>query len=95
LPRAPRSLAEESESTSYDPEAKELLGKAKENLSKVKTTITMNTAITTVHHLRTFLANICTIIEAQFICDMSLKDIHTPAMFVVARTFALHLLSLP
>jgi hypothetical protein len=24
---------------------------------------------------------------------MSLKDIHTPAMFVVARTFALHLLS--
>jgi hypothetical protein len=93
-----KSLAEERETASYNCEAKELLGKAKEllgkakeNLSKVKTTITMSTAITSVHHLRTYLMNICAIIEAQFVCDMSLKDIHTPAMFVVARTFALHL----
>jgi hypothetical protein len=86
-------LAEERESVSYDCEAKELLGKAKENLSKVKTTITTSTAITTVHHLRAYLANICTVIEAQFVCNMTLEDIHTPAMFVVARTFALHLSS--
>jgi hypothetical protein len=46
-----------------------------------------------VHHLHAYLANICTVIEAQFICDMSLKDIHTSAMFVMARTFALHLSS--
>ena len=39
------------------------------------------------------LVNICTIIEAQFVCDRSLKDIHTLAMFVVAHTFALHLSS--
>jgi hypothetical protein len=45
------------------------------------------------HHLRAYLANICAIIKAQFVCDMSLKDSHTPAMFVVARTFALHLSS--
>jgi hypothetical protein len=45
------------------------------------------------HHLCAYLTNICAIIEAQFVCDMSLKDIHTPAMFVVARTFALHLSS--
>jgi hypothetical protein len=74
-------------------EAEELLGEAKENLSKVKMTITTNTAITSVQHLRAYLANICAIIEAQFVCDLSLKDIHTPAMFVVARTFALHLSS--
>jgi hypothetical protein len=43
------------------------------------------------HHLHAYLANICAIIEAQFVCDLSLKDIHTPAMFVVAHTFALHL----
>jgi hypothetical protein len=46
-----------------------------------------------VYHLRAYLANICAIIEAQFVCDLSLKDIHTPAMFVIARTFALHLSS--
>jgi hypothetical protein len=45
------------------------------------------------HHLRAYLVNICTVIEAQFVCDLSLKDIHTPAMFVEARTFALHLSS--
>ena len=45
------------------------------------------------HHLRAYLANIRAVIEAQFVCDLSLKDIHTPAMFVVVRTFALHLLS--
>jgi hypothetical protein len=44
-----------------------------------------------VHNLHAYLANICAIIKAQFVCDMSLKDIHTPAMYVVARTFALHL----
>jgi hypothetical protein len=38
--------------------AQELLGKAKENLSKVKTTITTSTAITTMHHLCAYLANI-------------------------------------
>jgi hypothetical protein len=88
-----KSLSEERESVSYNREAKELLGEAKENLSKVKTTIMASRAITTVHHLRAYLANICAIIEAQFICDLSLKDIHTPAMFFVARTFALHLSS--
>jgi hypothetical protein len=46
-----------------------------------------------VHHLRAYLANICAVIEAQFVCDLSLKDIRNPAMFVVARTFALHLSS--
>jgi hypothetical protein len=88
-----KSLAEERETVSYDHEAEEFLGEAKENLSKVKTTITTSTAITSVHHLRAYLANICAIIEAQFVSDLSLKDIHTPAMFVVARTFALHLSS--
>ena len=88
-----KSLAEERETASYDREAEELLGEAKENLSKVKTTITTSTAITSVHNLRAYLANICAVIEAQFVCDLSLKDIHTPAMFVVARTFALHLSS--
>jgi hypothetical protein len=88
-----KSLAKERESVSYDRKAKELLGKAKENLSKVKTTITMRTAITTIHHLRAYLANICAVIEAQFVCDLSLKDIHTPTMFVVAHSFALHLSS--
>jgi hypothetical protein len=88
-----KSLSEERESASYDREAKELLSEAKENLSKVKTTITMSTAITSMHHLHAYLANICAVIEAQFVCDVFLKDIHTPAMFVVARTFALHLSS--
>jgi len=88
-----KSLAEECESASYDHKAKELLGEAKENLSKVKTTITTSTAINNVHHLRAYLANISTLIEAQFVCDLSLANIHTPAMFVIARTFALHLSS--
>jgi hypothetical protein len=88
-----KSLAEEREKASYDCEAEQLLGETKENLSKVKTTITTSTAITSMHHLRAYLANICAVIEAQFVCDLSLKDIHTPAMFVVARTFALHLSS--
>jgi hypothetical protein len=87
------SFTEEHESASYDHEAEELLDEAQENLSNVKITITMSTAVTTVHHLRAYLANICAIIEAQFICYMSLKDIHTPAMFVMACTFALHLSS--
>jgi predicted enzyme involved in methoxymalonyl-ACP biosynthesis len=86
-----KSLVEERETASYDRKAEELLGEAKENLSKVKTTITTSTAITSVHHLHAYLANICAIIEAQFVCDLSLKDIHTSAMFVVAHTFALHL----
>ena len=55
--------------------------------------ITTSTAISNVHHLRAYLANICAIIEAQFICDLSIQDIHTLAMFVVAHTFALHLSS--
>jgi hypothetical protein len=88
-----KSLAKERETASYDREAEELLGEAKENLSKVKTTITTSTAITSVHHLCAYLANICAIIKAQFVCNLSLKDIHTPVMFVMARTFALHLLS--
>ena len=89
--RDSKSLTEERESSSYDRKAEELLGEAKENLSKVKTTITTSTAISNVHHLSAYIANICAVIEAQFVCDLSLKDIHTPAMFVVARTFALHL----
>ena len=88
-----KTLAEERESASYDREAEELLGESKANLSKVNTTITTSTAINTVYHLRAYLANICAVIEAQFVCDLSLKDIHTPAMFVVARTFALYLSS--
>jgi len=88
-----KTLAEERESASYDREAEELLGESTANLSKVNTTITTSTAINTVYHLRAYLANICAVIEAQFVCDLSLKDIHTPAMFVVARTFALHLSS--
>ncbi len=88
-----KSLAKERETASYDHKAEELLGKIKENLSKVKTTITTSTAITTVHHLCAYLANISAIIEAQYVCDLSLEDIHTPAMFAVARTFALHLSS--
>jgi hypothetical protein len=46
-----------------------------------------------VHHLQAYVANICTVIEAQFVCDLSLQDIHTPATFVVACTFTLHLSS--
>jgi hypothetical protein len=88
-----KSLAEERKSESYDHEAEELLGEAKENLSKVKMTIATSTAISTVYHLRAYLANICAVIEAQFVCDLSLKDIHTPTMFVIACTFTLHLLS--
>jgi hypothetical protein len=88
-----KSLAEERESASYDREAEELLGESKENLSKVKTTITTSTAISNVNHLRAYLANICAVIETQFACDLALVDIHTPAMFIVARTIALHLSS--
>jgi hypothetical protein len=88
-----KSLAEEHESASYNHKHKELLGEAKANLSKVKTTITTSTAISNVHHLCAYLVNICTVIGAQFVCDLSLADIHTPAMFVVARMFALHLSS--
>ena len=88
-----KSLAEERESASYSREAEELLGEAKENLSKVKMTITTSTAISNVHHLRAYIANVCAVIKAQFVCDLSLKDIHTPAMFDIARTFALHLSS--
>ena len=88
-----KSLAEEREHTAYDREAEELLGESKENLSKVRTTITTSTTINAVHHLRAYLANICAVIEAQFICDLTLLDIKTPAMFVVARTFALHITS--
>jgi hypothetical protein len=88
-----KSLAEERESASYDREVEELLGESKENLSKVKTTITTSTTISNVNHLRAYLANICPVIEAQFVCDLALIDIHTPAMFVVARTLALHLSS--
>jgi hypothetical protein len=88
-----KSLAEERESASYDREAEELLGESKENLRKVKTTITTSTAISNVNHLRAYLANICAVIEAQFVCDSTLVDIHTPAMFIVAHTLALHLSS--
>jgi 2-iminoacetate synthase ThiH len=86
-------LAKEHESAFYDREAEELLGKSKENPRKVKTTITMSTAIGNAHNLCAYLANICAIIKAQFMCDLTLKDIHTPAMFIMARTFALHLSS--
>ena len=88
-----KSLMEEWESTSYDHKAEELLGETKENLSKEKTTITTSTTISNVHHLRAYLVNICAVIEAQFVSNLSLRDIHTPAMFVVARTFTLHLSS--
>jgi hypothetical protein len=84
-------LAKECKTATYNREAKELLGEAKENLSKVKTTITTCMTISNVHHLRAYLANICAVIEAQFVCDLSLQDIHTLAMFVMACTFALHL----
>jgi len=73
-----KSLAEECESTSYNHKAEELLDEAKENLSKVKTTTTTSTAIGNMHNLCTYLANICAIIEAQFVRNLTLKDIHTP-----------------
>jgi hypothetical protein len=88
-----KSLAKERESTSYDREAEEFLGEAKENLSKVKMTITTSMAISNIHHLSVYLANMCTVIKAQFMCGLSLADTHTPAMFVIARTFTLHLSS--
>jgi hypothetical protein len=44
-------------------------------------------------HLRAYLVNICAVIQAQFVCDLSLQDIRTPAMFIMAHTFALHLSS--
>ena len=44
-------LAEEHELASYGCKAEELLCKAKENLSKVKTTINMSMAISTVYQL--------------------------------------------
>jgi hypothetical protein len=65
--KSPKSLAEERESASYDCKAEELLGEAKENLSKVKTTITTSRAISNVHHLHAYLVNICAVIEAQFV----------------------------
>jgi hypothetical protein len=85
--------AKECESTLYNHKAEELLGKAKENLNKVKTTITMSTAIGNMHNLCAYLVNICTIIEAQFVCYLAIKNIHIPAMFVVAHTFTIHLSS--
>ena len=88
-----KMLAEACKSILYNRETKELLGKSKENLSKVKTTITTSTAISNMHHLCIYLVNICTVIEAQFVCDITLQDIHTPSMFVMAQTFALHLSS--
>jgi hypothetical protein len=88
-----KSFSKERKSASYDRKAEELLGKAKENLSKVKTTITTSTAITTMHHLCSYLGSICAVLEVQFVCDMSLKDIHTPTIFVMAHTFALQLWS--
>jgi hypothetical protein len=88
-----KTFAEECKSASYNHKAEENLGEAKENLSKVKTTITTSTAISNVHPLCAYLANICAVIEAQVVCDLSLKDIHTPARYIVARTFALHLSS--
>jgi hypothetical protein len=44
-----------------------------------------------VHILRAYLAKVHTIIEAQFVCDINLQDIHTPTMFVMALTFPMHL----
>ena len=88
-----KTLAKECKLASYNCEAEDLLGESKENLSKVKTTITTSTTISNVNHLCTYLANICAFIEAQFVCDLALVDIHTPAMFVVARTLTLHLSS--
>ena len=35
---------------------------------------------------------ICAVSEAQFVCNITLQDIHTPAMFVDVHTFALYLL---
>ena len=52
--------------------------------------ITTSTTISNVHHLHAYLANISAIIEAQFHCNPTLLNIKTPAMFVVACTFALH-----
>jgi hypothetical protein len=82
-----KTLNKECKESSYDHKAKELLGESKENLSKVKTTITTSTAISNAHNLRTYLVNICAIIEAQLACHIMLQDIHTLAMFIVARTF--------
>jgi hypothetical protein len=72
-------LAKEHESASYNCEAEKLLGEAKENLSKVMSTITTSTAISNMHHLHAYIVNICTIIKAQFVCNLPLKDIHTPS----------------
>ena len=72
-----KSLTKECESTTYDHKAEVLLGEAKENLSKVKTTITMCMAIGTIYHLRAYLANICTVIEVQFICNCPSKTFMT------------------
>ena len=58
-----KSLAEEHKSASYDCKAKELL-------SKVKTTTITSTAISNMHHCHAYLANICADIEAQFNCDL-------------------------
>ena len=74
-----KSLAEECKAAFYDCKAKERVGKAKENLSKVKTMITTSMTISNVHHLRAYLVSIFAIIKAQFVCDLSLQDIHTPA----------------
>ena len=83
-----KTLTKEHESASYDCKAKELLSESKENLSKVKTTITTSTTTSNMYHIRAYLANICAIIEAQFVCNIMLHDIHTLAMFMVACTFA-------
>jgi hypothetical protein len=86
-----KSLAKEGKAASYDCKAEELLGEAKENFSKVKTTITTSTTISNVNHLWAYPVNICTVIEAHFVCNLSLQDNHTPAMLVMACTFTLHL----
>ena len=65
---------EECKTALYNCKAKELLGEARENLSKVKTTIKTSTAISNVHHFRAYLlTNICNIIESQSVCDIMLQ----------------------
>ena len=60
-----KSLTNKHKHPTYDHKAEVLLGKSKENLSKVQT-ITTSTNITTIHHLQAYHTNMCAIIKAQF-----------------------------
>lgn len=90
-----RALVDKCKHTMYDCKAKKLCSTAMGNLSKACNTITTSTTTSTMHHLQAYLANISPVIEAQFVCVLTLLHIKMPAIFIVTRTFPLHIVPHP